>query len=421
MSLYLLPDFLAIGGLFAIFVSLLRRTRQTRMRSWALGWALLLTHILAEFIAVNIHTASDAAYAVASITLLLASVAFIWAALEAPLQRWRFLARLAAVELPNVVFIVLLFSNAGTPAAYVTLSIAGALGSLLLVRAGARISDRKERWVFVLGILFAYSAQAALSAYGHPDYAFDWMLCWHYLAVATLFWRSARHVTPGTVFTTLSFVAWASVFPVAELLHVLAPSVHVESEVWNLPKYLVATGMILTLLEEQMTVAEEAAQHDDLTGLPNRRLFDRRLLQAFALADRSGGRMALLAIDLDRFKQINDRYGHPAGDEVLMTLARRLSERLRKGDTLARVGGDEFIAILPEVPDRAAADVVAGALTAALQIPVDLPDARVMVGVSIGVTVYPDDAQDANGLMALADRRMYASKGMEAPSAYAEP
>ncbi|MHB8569308.1 MAG: GGDEF domain-containing protein, partial [Metallibacterium sp.] len=97
------------------------------------------------------------------------------------------------------------------------------------------------------------------------------------------------------------------------------------------------------------------------------------------------------------------------------------SGRLRKGDTLARVGGDEFIAILPEVPDRAAADVVAGALAAALQMPVDLPDARVMVGVSIGVAVYPDDAQDANGLLALADRRMYASKGMEAPSAYAEP
>ncbi len=410
MNLQLLPDFLAIGSLVAVFVSLLRRTHQTRMRSWVVGWALILVHIVAESVSDNAPALADAANALSALTLLLASVAFVWAALQPVRGRRRLLWRLLAAQLPDMVFLVLLFANFERAGVYVALCTAGALGSVLALRGGSRRADRRERVGFAVAIVLVYALQAALAGTAHYNYAFDWMLSWHYLAVAVLFWRGAGHVRTGRVFTTASFVAWASVFPLAEWLYAAYPALHVQSEVWNLPKYLVATGMILTLLEEQMGAAEQAALHDALTGLPNRRLFDRRLHQALAAADRSGTQVALLAIDLDRFKQVNDRFGHPVGDDVLNRLARRLQRRLRCSDTLARVGGDEFMVILPAMTDRSGAEQVAQALQSVLQEPVALGEAQVVVGGSIGITLYPQDARDPLALMTLADRRMYAHK-----------
>ena len=124
------------------------------------------------------------------------------------------------------------------------------------------------------------------------------------------------------------------------------PNVVVESEVWNLPKYVVALGMILLLLEEQIEHNKHLALHDVLTGLPNRRLFQDRLANTLERARRTGTQAALLVLDLDRFKQVNDTLGHHVGDLLLQNVAKVFSGRIRRSDTVARTGGDEFSVIL---------------------------------------------------------------------------
>ncbi len=124
-----------------------------------------------------------------------------------------------------------------------------------------------------------------------------------------------------------------------------------ESEVWNIPKYLVAVGMILTLLEDQIERSNYLAYHDELTGLPNRRLLDDRLDQALAHARRVGSKVAVLLLDLDHFKEVNDTFGHRVGDMTLQAVVTQLTSSIRASDTLARSGGDEFT-VVSEVAGR---------------------------------------------------------------------
>jgi diguanylate cyclase (GGDEF)-like protein len=196
---------------------------------------------------------------------------------------------------------------------------------------------------------------------------------------------------------------------------------HVENEAWNLPKFLVATGMIFTLLEEQTGIAEHASMHDALTGLPNRRVFARRLEAALKQAHEAIHRVAVLVIDLDDFKLVNDTLGHAAGDALLQFVAQRLQGAVRAGDTLARLGGDEFAAILPDVRDRATADALARKLACALDATTEFHGQTLSIRASVGVAIYPDDGIDQTRLYAAADRAMYASKPAERPLDESEP
>jgi diguanylate cyclase (GGDEF)-like protein len=155
---------------------------------------------------------------------------------------------------------------------------------------------------------------------------------------------------------------------------------------------------------------EYMARHDPLTGLPNRALLDDRLEQALARAKRSGRNIAVMLADLDRFKAINDTYGHPVGDQMLRAISTRLTDCLRSADTLARVGGDEFVIILEEIQDLADASGVADKLIAAACRAVELPQGPLQVGVCIGIAFYPHNAGDARSLVRHADDAMYSAK-----------
>jgi len=189
------------------------------------------------------------------------------------------------------------------------------------------------------------------------------------------------------------------------------PAIHVESEVWNLPKYVVAVGMILLLLEEQIEHNRHMAQHDHLTGLANRRLFQDRLTSALERARRTEAQTALLVVDLDHFKEVNDTLGHHMGDLVLQRVAAMFLARVRRSDTVARTGGDEFSIILEEPTDRDRAMTVVRSLLHFLNEPLQLGDGQsVRVGASIGLAVFPEDASDMESLCIAADLRMYNSK-----------
>ena len=152
------------------------------------------------------------------------------------------------------------------------------------------------------------------------------------------------------------------------------------------------------------------AHHDALTGLPNRLRFMANLEQAMAAAARHGQRLALLFLDLDGFKPVNDTMGHSRGDELLRIVAHRIRDSVRGEDTAARIGGDEFTLILSEINLPEDAALVARQVIDIVQQPVRLGDDDVSVSVSVGISVYPDCADSVDGLMSLADEAMYAAK-----------
>ncbi|MFC0253153.1 EAL domain-containing protein [Massilia consociata] len=161
--------------------------------------------------------------------------------------------------------------------------------------------------------------------------------------------------------------------------------------------------------------AEEAllrmANHDALTGLPNRVLMQDRLGQAIMHAHRNGRQVALMFIDLDRFKHVNDSLGHDAGDALIVEIARRLSSSLRESDTVARQGGDEFVVVLPDLASEEDASTVACKLLENLFQPITLCGQEVFPSGSIGIAMYPRDGEDSATLLKCADSAMYGSKG----------
>jgi len=152
------------------------------------------------------------------------------------------------------------------------------------------------------------------------------------------------------------------------------------------------------------------ATHDTLTGLVNRWQFGQRLEQAIAECDRHGECFALLLLDLDDFKAVNDGYGHAAGDQVLLEAARRLKGALRASDTLARLGGDEFTVLLPRIARPQEAGQVASKLLDVLCKPYQMHGFELSLGASLGIAVYPQDAADATTLLRYADMAMYHAK-----------
>lgn len=163
-------------------------------------------------------------------------------------------------------------------------------------------------------------------------------------------------------------------------------------------------------LEESRAELAHQAQHDSLTQIPNRILFEERLDHAIATAERNDKLVAILFIDLDGFKLINDTFGHAAGDSVLKTVADRLQGRLRRNDTLARHGGDEFVAILEGLHDPDDARAIGQELLAALNEPFTFSQQSVRLSASMGVSIYPQDAQTVQGLQRQADVAMYRAK-----------
>ena len=153
-----------------------------------------------------------------------------------------------------------------------------------------------------------------------------------------------------------------------------------------------------------------SAQHDVLTDLPNRVLFNDRLTQAITLAQRQGKQLAVMFVDLDHFKKINDSLGHDVGDKLLQSVAERLTACIRRSDTVSRLGGDEFVILLSQVEHAEDAAFSARKILRALTVPHTIDNKNLDINVSIGVSTYPSDGQDAESLINRADNAMYEAK-----------
>ena len=191
---------------------------------------------------------------------------------------------------------------------------------------------------------------------------------------------------------------------------ILALTKILESEIWE-----------REMLQEQLHIVEDkekeakfAAFHDPLTGLPNRALFKDRLEIGLELAKRHCWALAVMYLDIDAFKAINDNYGHDIGDSVLCIISERLKANTRSDDTVCRYGGDEFLFLLLEVKNKQAVEKIAQSLLKIIQQPcvVKKSDSvmRLLVNSSIGISMYPQDAETVDDLINCADQAMYQSK-----------
>jgi diguanylate cyclase (GGDEF)-like protein len=155
---------------------------------------------------------------------------------------------------------------------------------------------------------------------------------------------------------------------------------------------------------------QELATHDTLTGLPNRILLYDRFEVAKASANRRKKKLALMSIDMDNFKTVNDTLGHDIGDKLLVKVAQRLTQRLRKSDTIARIGGDEFILLLWEIDGTGDADKIAQKVLEDFREPFIIERRRLMATLSLGIAFYPDDGKDIKPLLLKSDRALYRAK-----------
>ncbi|MGD0932072.1 MAG: GGDEF domain-containing protein [Candidatus Korobacteraceae bacterium] len=414
MNFTTLPNLIALAILVVVFWAISRKAVGEQVHLWLIGWALVLAHFAAQFTATASGLWGVVATSISLDSLILASVAFLISVSAIASNRQRKVYLAVAIAIPALAYTNgAILGNVHLSYYYVCAAI-GLLAPLVLLW-----SYNQQGSLYAVGATVAAAAASGITVWGiargMPELGITVILAALNFATAMLYWNHHKRVTAGVLTAVCGFVLWGAVFPAAVLLQVFASSVRVESEVWNIPKYLVAVGMILTLLEDQIERSTYLAYHDELTDLPNRRLLDDRLDQALAQASRTRSKVGVFVLDLDHFKEVNDTFGHRVGDFALREVVARLGSRIRASDTLARSGGDEFT-IISQVENAEGARVLHSALESALSDPIVVEGRQVRTGLSIGLALYPDDGSGPDQLRAAADRAMYAAKRASRPA-----
>ena len=524
-----LLDIIIIGCLVLLFASTYRKRATQMVRYWTLGWMLILVHFTALLVHPSrvgeqnlLEAISLGALIACGVVFLVPTGAEFGSDTDAPRSIPAIVAGAAAI-----CFVVLNVWGVTRPAPYYATAAVGEFAWLVY-------SVRFRRIPAIAPTLLMFTAVASTGwllwtiANGQQDIGISAILAQLYLSVAIVYMSEFRRISGGTLTVAFGLLAWAAVFPVAQFCDHLGIVARISPELWNIPKYFVAFGMILTLLEEEIISASGAskhyqmlfdsnphpmwiydpatlaiesvndaaveqygydrevflslsindilcvdcettaaiapqtsssslrhcrkdgsemlvdvatqqlhidgrmlclsliqdvterqelheqlvhqATHDILTGLPNRAWLERKMHETLAHSERYGRQSALLCLDVDRFKQINDTYGHQVGDVCLQQVARRLAGRVRGVDVAARVGGEEFSLLLHEVSDTADAERVAADVLVALQVPIRANGYTIELTASIGIALYPGDAIDAPRLWRNADCAMYRAK-----------
>ncbi len=404
MNLAFLPDLSALAILILILAVVRRRHSDARADAWLLGLSFTLIESIAHTFYPQNAIPSRALHMIVLDCYLLAGLVFNWAAGD---QRESPGTRLLSLSLNGLTLLILAtiyglnvrVTKAYIPAILVGMAV-GVVTSLVL----------RSSWRSALLYFAAWTAIGALVLRGEFRPAVYWSLACIYAIAALNFYRRLEGRSAGRLAIVLGFTIWAMCFFLHPWIVERTAYADIASHIWNMQKSLISIGMILVMLEEQVSNNEWLALHDELTGLPNRRLFAARLTNAIQYSDNRNSSLALVVLDLNDFKKINDTLGHPVGDMVLREVSMVLRKNIRATDTVARLGGDEFIIAATDMPNESAVERFTDSLRAAIERPILVNDMPMVVSASFGFAMYPDDAKDATKLLRLADQRMYGLK-----------
>src|ERR1700723_904678 len=405
MNYAFLPDLLALTILIVILVLLHRRHPQKQADLWLLGLFFTLVEAVAHTFYAPVGPPNRYLHLTVVDCYLVAGLVFTLASGDKTLAPRGRLLYIGLNGLSLLAINTLYGLHYRTPTPYFVFVAIG-----LIVGMASSIYLRKS-WLRA-GLQFCgWLAIGFLIKAGDYREAVYWSLSCVYCIAAFNFQRRLPARSTGKLAIVTGFSIWGLCF----LLHPwvvqhYAAFADIASHVWNMQKSLISIGMILLMLEEQVSSNEWLALHDELTGLPNRRLFADRLTNAIDRADRMRTRLALLILDLNGFKAINDTMGHQAGDQVLREVSAHLRRSVRASDTLARLGGDEFIVVATDLDITQSVDHFMESVRSALEKPILVEGQSMIVSASMGMAIYPDDADDSINLLRIADQRMYALK-----------
>ncbi len=413
LDLRYLPEIFGLTIVIVCFRPLVRRAG-SHVNLWFGGWFCLLLHFVAlTLLPAPMQAAAWLTFAERA-TFSLALLLFTFTAENHPTHRlrWQMLPVLAAPLLCQAAVNVLPAHPAWLDRLTVLVFLAPAVYLLLAALAlNGRAEMPQRRQASIFGAAYLLMGGLALacdprfpSIVGHAE------LTLLLLSAAFLFGRSAARFHRGVIAAVAGMAAWALTWPALTLYAHLARPAHLPNTILEMPIYLMAGGIILTLLEEHIRTTERLAMHDPLTDLANRRMFEERLTLALEEARVEHTTIACLVIDVDNFKTINDTLGHDAGDQILRALSVRLAWHISPRDLLARTGGDEFTALLAGVHNEHHLEFVAGAMMSAASVPILVDNKPVDVRISIGIALSPDHADDTEGLRRAADQAMYSAK-----------
>jgi diguanylate cyclase (GGDEF)-like protein len=398
----LFPEIFALTMFIVGFRPLARRVG-VHANLWFLGWGIFLLYLCVLLFDAPHRLVT---HLLAQWALLGAGLVFLLASGNIPKRRISWLL-IAEIALPSMLLALLDVYQV----TFAVLLVATCL--LFLAPAVHMLARPRQRTMPVVYICacFAIFGIVMIPVALHATHAAQQAsLTLVYLSTAYLYYVSADRHSRGVIAATAGFAAWGAICPLSIGIAHFFPAFTIDRVFLDLPVYFVVIGIMLTLLEEHVERTERLAMHDPLTDLPNRRMFEERLIATMEEARIHRTTVACLVIDVDNFKQINDTLGHEAGDQLLRALAVRLSWHMTPRDILARTGGDEFTALLAGVSDEHHLRFIAGAMMSAGSVPIIIDGKPVDLHISIGIALSPDHADDIDSLRRAADQAMYTAK-----------
>jgi diguanylate cyclase (GGDEF)-like protein len=414
MNYAFLPDLSAMTILIVILLLLRQRHPQEQADIWLLGLLITLVESGAHIFYAQNGPIQRGLHIIVLDCYLLAGVVFTWDSRHHPLSSTVRFLYLLLNALPLLAITTTYGLHIYTPGAYYPAVTAG------LLVAGASSLYLRRTWLVTVIHLCGWLAIGYLIRQGDYREAVYWSLSGIYTIAALKFQRRLPRQSTGRLAILVGFYIWALCFLLHPWVVHYRSYADIASHAWNMQKSLISIGMILVMLEEQVSNNQWLALHDELTGLPNRRSFENRLNCAIDRCRRMKGNLALLMLDLNGFKNINDSLGHQAGDQVLRGVARNLRENVPGFDTLARLGGDEFTLIAFDLKDDRAINQLLNIIQSAVEKPLIIDGQTLTVTASLGHAIYPSDADDATRLLQIADQRMYTLKQKLPPGARIE-
>lgn len=404
MNYSFLPDLFALTMLVVILLLVRKQHSGERSNAWLLGLFVTLVESVAHTFYSPTGMPGRILHVIVVDCYMIAGTVFIWAAGNRSLSRNSRLLFLALDSIPLLALTTTYGLNLRYGRAYIPAIVAG-----IVIGVSSSLGIRKSRRFAALHVI-GWSLVALVLSFGLYRQATYWALACVYGIAAINFYRQLQKGSTGRLAIVTGFSIWA-LFLFAHPWVVGHPTiVDIASHMWNLQKSLISIGMILVMLEEQATSNAYLAHHDELTGLPNRRMFAARLSLALDEAARQKSSLALVVLDLDGFKIVNDTLGHLAGDQLLREVATTLRKNVRSTDVVARMGGDEFIIMANGLNGENSARRFCESIRSALASPILFQGQPMSVSASVGVALYPEDARDPIKLLRIADQRMYHRK-----------